>query len=92
MTTIDQEDLAGRLWSLCHILRDDGIVYHKYLSELTYLLFLKNAKQLGAERDIPEGCRWDDLLGARGSGMLGFYRKLLTRLAPTRPLLQRDAL
>lgn len=80
MITSDREDLAGRLWNLCHVLRDDGIVYHKYLSELTYLLFLKNAKQLGAERDILEGCRWDDLLAAQGSGMLGFYRKLLTRL------------
>lgn len=80
MTTTDQEDLAGRLWSLCNVLRDDGVVYHKYLSELTYLLFLKNAKQLDAERDIPSDCRWDSLLGARGPGMLGFYRKLLTRL------------
>lgn len=80
MTTSDQQDLAARLWSLCHVLRDDGIVYHKYLSELTYLLFLKNAKQLGAEAELPEGCRWDDLLAARGAGMLGFYRMMLTRL------------
>ncbi|WP_420957398.1 N-6 DNA methylase [Burkholderia gladioli] len=80
MAKADQEDLAGRLWGLCHVLRDDGIVYHKYLSELTYLLFLKNAKQLGVEHDIPEGSRWDDLLAAAGRGMLGFYRKLLTRL------------
>lgn len=80
MTTTDQQDLAGRLWGLCHVLRDDGIVYHKYLSELTYLLFLKNAKQLGAENDLPIGCRWDDLLSAQGSGMLGFYRVMLTRL------------
>lgn len=76
----DQGDLAGRLWGLCHVLRDDGIVFHKYLSELTYLLFLKNANQLNVEHDLPEGCRWDDLLAARGRGMLSFYRKLLTRL------------
>lgn len=76
----DQVDLAARVWALCHVLRDDGIVYHKYLSELTYLLFLKNAKQLGAEDKLPLGCRWDDLLGHRGPGMLGFYRKLLTQL------------
>lgn len=80
MAKTNQEELAGRLWNLCHVLRDDGIVYHKYLSELTYLLFLKNAKQLDVEQDIPNGCRWDDLLEARGPGMLGFYRKLLTRL------------
>lgn len=80
MTTPDQQDLAGRLWGLCHVLRDDGIVYHKYLSELTYLLFLKNAKQLDAETDLPVGCRWDDLMSARGTGMLDFYRVMLTRL------------
>ncbi|MBD8140201.1 N-6 DNA methylase [Frigoribacterium sp. CFBP 13605] len=80
MTTTDQQDLAARLWSLCHVLRDDGIVYHKYLSELTYLLFLKNAKQLGVETDLPDGCRWDDLLNARGPGMLRLYRLMLTRL------------
>lgn len=72
--------MAGRLWNLCHVLRDDGVVYHKYLSELTYLLFLKNAKQLGVEDEIPLGSRWGDLLEARGPGMLGAYRKLLTRL------------
>lgn len=74
------EELANRLWNLCHVLRDDGIVYHKYLSELTYLLFLKNVKQLGVEQDIPVGCRWDDLVSARGKGMLGYYRKMLTKL------------
>ena len=80
MTSTHQDDLAGRLWGLCHVLRDDGVVYHKYLSELTYLLFLKNAGQIGVENDIPEGCRWTDLVAARGTGMLGFYRKMLTRL------------
>lgn len=73
-------DVATRIWNLCHVLRDDGIVYHKYLSELTYLLFLKNAKELGVERELPKGCRWDDLLAHKGTGMLGFYRKLLTQL------------
>ena len=73
-------ETASRIWNLCHVLRDDGIVYHKYLSELTYLLFLKNAKQLGIEGQLPEGCRWDDLLAHLGPGMLGYYRKLLTQL------------
>ena len=33
--------IVQRLWNLCHILRDDGITYHQYVTELTYLLFLK---------------------------------------------------
>jgi type I restriction enzyme M protein len=35
-------DIGAKLWSLCHVLRDDGVTYHQYLSELTYLLFLKH--------------------------------------------------
>ncbi|WP_431791131.1 N-6 DNA methylase [Microbacterium paraoxydans] len=80
MTGNDRDDLAARIWALCRVLRDDGVVYHKYLSELTYLLFLKNAKQLDVESSLPAGCRWDDLLGARGPGMLSAYRKILLRL------------
>lgn len=62
------------------MLRDDGIVYHKYLSELTYLLFLKIAEETGTEDDLPAGCRWRDLRLHSGPGMVGFYRIMLTQL------------
>ncbi len=42
-------DISAKLWSLCHVLRDGGITYHQYLSELTYLLFLKMMKETGQE-------------------------------------------
>ena len=42
-------DIGAKLWSLCHVLRDDGVTYHQYLSELTYLLFLKMMKETGQE-------------------------------------------
>ena len=41
MTTT--QDIVAKLWSLCHVLRDDGITYHEYVTELTYLLFLTNS-------------------------------------------------
>jgi type I restriction enzyme M protein len=28
-------DIVAKLWSLCHILRDDGMTYNEYVSELT---------------------------------------------------------
>ena len=34
-------DLVNRLWRLCAVLRKDGITYQQYVTELTYLLFLK---------------------------------------------------
>ncbi|APX16613.1 SAM-dependent methyltransferase [Phaeobacter inhibens] len=71
---------SKRIWSLCHVLRDDGIVFHKYLSELTYLLFLKVAFETGKEELLPEGCRWEDLTAQPDSNMLSYYRKMLTSL------------
>ena len=36
-------DIVAKLWNLCHVLRDDGSSYGDYVTELTYLLFLKMA-------------------------------------------------
>ena len=37
MTT---QEIVAKLWNLCNVLRDDGITYHQYVTELTYILFL----------------------------------------------------
>lgn len=34
------ESIAQKLWNQCNVLRDDGVTYHQYLNELTYILFL----------------------------------------------------
>jgi type I restriction enzyme M protein len=70
-----------RLWALCNVLRDDGITYHQYVEELALLLFLKMAKQTGAEARLPGGARWDDLRQRDGATQLPFYQALLARLA-----------
>lgn len=77
--------ISKRIWSLCHVLRDDGIVFHKFLSELTYLLFLKIAEETGREDLLPPGCRWADLTAHAKDGILGQYRKMLTILGEDAP-------
>ena len=74
------QDIVAKLWRLCDILRDDGITYHQYVTELTYLLFLKMAKETGTERQLPAGYRWDDLEDRDGVAQLTFYRQLLLHL------------
>lgn len=74
------ENIIQKIWSLCHILRGDGISYHQYVSELTYLLFLKIAEENGVERLLPSGSRWKDLVGQPRDGLLGFYQEMLTHL------------
>lgn len=69
-------DIVQKLWNLCNVLRDDGITYHEYVTELTYLLFLKMAKETGVEHQIPAGYRWTDLENKDGVEQLNFYREL----------------
>ena len=74
------QDIVAKLWNFCNVLRDDGITYQAYVTELTYLLFLKMAKETETEIQIPEGYRWDDLTDKEGIEQLNFYRLLLLTL------------
>ncbi len=77
MTT---QEIVQKLWKLCDVLRDDGITYHQYVTELTYILFLKMAKETGAEKNVPKGYRWDDLLARKGVELKRYYQDLLRHL------------
>lgn len=52
MTT---QEIVSKLWNLCNVLRDDGITYHQYVTELTYILFLKMLKETEKEDRIADG-------------------------------------
>ena len=77
MTT---QEIVSKLWNLCNVLRDDGITYHQYVTELTYILFLKMAKETGAESQIPAAYRWDQLTAKSGIELKKFYKELLAYL------------
>lgn len=78
------QEIVAKLWNLCNVLRDDGITYHQYVTELTYLLFLKMAKETNeisdTEKSIPPEYRWDELCKYDGSELKTFYEHLLTEL------------
>jgi type I restriction enzyme M protein len=73
-------EIVAKLWNLCHVLRDDGVTYHQYVTELTYLLFLKMAQETGSEKSLPKGYRWAELVAKDGTEQLRFYRALLLHL------------
>jgi type I restriction enzyme M protein len=73
-------DIVQKLWNLCNILKDDGVTYHQYVTELTYLLFLKMAKETGTEGQIPDGYRWDDLETKPAPARLEHYKITLIHL------------
>lgn len=77
---MSNNDMVSKLWNLCNVLRDDGITYYQYVTELTYLLFLKMAKETKSESSIPEQYRWDELIKRDGLELKKFYYNLLTAL------------
>ena len=84
------QDIVAKLWNLCNILRGDGVTYHQYVTELTYLLFLKMAKETRTEDKLPKGYRWDDLERRSAPDRLKFYREMLVFLGNEgKPLVQQ---
>ncbi|PKM57449.1 MAG: SAM-dependent methyltransferase [Firmicutes bacterium HGW-Firmicutes-3] len=77
---MNTNEIVSKLWNLCNVLRDDGITYHQYVSELTYILFLKMSKERDVETNIPVEYRWDRLVEKDGVELKNFYRQLLLDL------------
>ncbi|MCG8600852.1 MAG: type I restriction-modification system subunit M [Verrucomicrobiales bacterium] len=73
-------DIVQKLWGLCNVLRDDGVQYAAYVTELTFLLFLKMAEETETENIIPEEYRWKSLTSREGIDLLDHYRLLLVQL------------
>ena len=77
---MNNQEIVAKLWNLCNVLRDDGITYHQYVTELTYLLFLKMCKESDTEEAIPGDYRWDSLTSKDGLKLKEHYKKLLEKL------------
>lgn len=78
-------EIVQKLWNLCDVLRDDGINYSDYVTELVLLLFIKmeyEQAQSGSsfEHKLPVGARWPDLTDKSGLTLLNHYRQTLLDL------------
>ena len=76
------QEIANKLWNLCNILRDDGVTYHQYLNELTYILFIKLSEFKDYHEEIPKKYRWDSLKALDDNKELfDTYRELLATIS-----------
>ncbi|WP_226703425.1 N-6 DNA methylase [Microbulbifer elongatus] len=83
---MNNNDIVQKLWNLCDVLRDDGINYSDYVTELVLLLFIKMVHEnteAGTlqKHPLPEGCRWSDLNGKSGINLLDDYKRILLTLS-----------
>lgn len=88
---MNANSIVQKLWRLCTVLRKDGITYQQYVTELTYLLFLKMMAERNRETgSLPKGMRWADLVAANGLAKLEHYRKVLVTLGANSTRLGKD--
>lgn len=77
---VTTQDIVARLWNLCHVLRDDGVSYQEYVTELTFLLFLKMMEETAREDRIPAAYRWATIARREGVDQLDHYKLALLEL------------
>ncbi|WP_230661067.1 class I SAM-dependent DNA methyltransferase [Psychrobacter sp. I-STPA10] len=85
-TQPSSQAIVQKLWNLCDVLRDDGINYSDYVTELVLLLFIKmeyeNTEQgVLVAHKLPEGCRWTDINQLSGLNLLNKYKQVLLDLS-----------
>jgi len=81
-----QNDIVQKLWNLCDVLRDDGINYSDYVTELVLLLFIKmehenQASGILAAHRLPDYARWSTLSTLSDVNLLQHYRATLLKLS-----------
>src|ERR1035437_2464442 len=83
---MSNNEIVQKLWNLCDVLRDDGINYSDYVTELVLLLYIKmehENREAGIENKhpLPEGYRWTDLRDKSGLNLLKHYKQMLESLS-----------
>lgn len=84
MAKVNEETLTTKVWQMADVLAAQGIGNTDYLTQLTYLLFLKmdqeRADIFEEGSAIPEGFRWNDLIKEEGQDLLTQYNRTLEEL------------
>ena len=85
MASNTETSLTKKVWTLATTLSGQGIGFTDYITQLTYLLFLKmdneNTETFGEESAIPEGYRWSDLIDLDGLELIEQYESILKKLS-----------
>ena len=83
--TANTQSLTKKVWNLATTLAGQGIGFTDYITQLTYLLFLKmddeNVQTFGEDSAIPEGYRWADLIDLDGLDLVKQYEETLEELS-----------
>ena len=76
--------LLKKVWDIANVLAAAGVGFTDYITQLTYILFLKmdeEKEELGLNSTVPEGYKWKDLAGLNGTDLVEKYEEILRELS-----------
>lgn len=80
----NEQQLIKKVDGIANVLSAAGIGYTDYLTQLTYILFLKmdaEKEELGLGSKIPEGYKWNDFCSLNGEDLVEKYEDILKELS-----------
>ena len=81
---LTESALLKKVDGIANVLSSAGVGYTDYLTQLTYILFLKMDQEkgdLGLGSKIPEGYRWNDFCDLNGEDLVEKYEEILKELS-----------
>jgi type I restriction enzyme M protein len=88
---MNESALVQKVWNFAHVLRDQGVPYQAYISQISYLLFLKMDEERaalvadgllsGEPSALPADCRWPVLRDLQGEELTRRYTAILEKLS-----------
>ena len=76
--------LISKVQNIANVLASDGVGFTDYITQLTYILFLKmdaEKEVYGMKSHLPTGCQWKDLCEFNGLDLIDKYENILKQLA-----------
>lgn len=80
----NESTLLKKVWDIANVLASAGVGFTDYVTQLTYILFLKmdeEKEDLGLDSTVPDGCKWKDLVDLSGDDLVEKYEDILQELA-----------
>ena len=81
---LTESALLKKVDGIANVLSSAGVSYTDYLTQLTYILFLKmdqEKEELGLGSKIPDGYKWKDFCDLNGEDLVEKYEEILKELS-----------
>jgi type I restriction enzyme M protein len=82
---MNESTLIQKVWNYATVLKNEGVHYGSYISQISFLLFLKmddeRTEHIGEPSMLPKDCRWAAIKDLQGQALADAYGKVLDKLS-----------